>query len=253
MAIGFSYLDGLDISVMDWASQMSVKPSGQYLFNLSTFVKGLKSEGIWTNLDYLWIFATEQQEHAQIDLVRKHSLIEVNSPNWSTNGYLGNGSNMYLNLDFAMNTITAGTRNNRFYGYYKRTNASSSAFDVGWNNASSQGDVFRPNTSGVKAVGCNSVQGTNTASVGNNGLFVAQRTAGASYDIYRNGINVETRTNASIVLPALKFYVMCRNNNGVANAFSNQQFSMVYFGAVINQTVFYDLFQEFAIKQGFNV
>jgi len=68
---------GNDYDVDQWLAQMTGgtpgRPSEMFIDSLNTFVATLKLNGIWTELDRLWIFATEQEQHAKVSLVNPTS------------------------------------------------------------------------------------------------------------------------------------------------------------------------------------
>lgn len=260
-AIGFK--EGIDIDVLRWASDLTVKPTGQYLFHLSNLVKKLKSKGIWNKLDRFCLFATEQQQHAQKDIKdsRHLSLTEVNSPTWTRlQGYLGNGSSSYLSLAF--NPFNVSTQkwqlNSATFGFYSRTNIAENR-NSGVLDGSGNGLILGPrNAVNLLAGRINSVSTGNVTAANSDsrGLFVINRSASNAQQIYKNGIQLSSNTASSFTIVNRGIFLLARNNNGTADLFENIQTSMAYMGSSLTsdeQLYFYNEFQKFATIFGFNV
>jgi hypothetical protein len=255
---------GLDPDVQNWLNQLTVSPSNNYISNLTTLVVQLKAAGIWGQLDRMWIFATEQQQHARISIVNPTSsqITEVNSPTWTTlSGYTGNGSSSYLNTNYNPNSNGVNyTLNNVSYGAYILTNIrSTTQIDIGCNNTSGGTIIMNTNFSVANCIvsyvndSTGQINGTETST--SVGLTSAIRTASSTSTQYRNGVNqTVSNTPVSTAVPNINIYILAENISGSANSFSTRKISMVFFGSgSINQLAFYNAFQIFAIQTGFNV
>lgn len=245
--------------VLNWSAQMSVAPSDSYLFNLNVMVKRLKDVGIWNELDRFWVYATEQQEHARIDIKNLQSHTEVNNPVWIANqGYNSNGSTSYIDTNYNASIDSDNyTLNSASFGVYSRTNNTLFSTDIGMYNSS-------PNTfsqiyiynSGNHAASVNETSATliSSAFTTTTGLFSTSRTGDTFSALYKNGIELVTSSQVSNFLPQRNMYVLCRNSDGVAGNFSTKQLSLTFIGSGnIDQAVLYSIIQSFASSQRFNV
>jgi hypothetical protein len=60
---------------------------------VSNLIRGLKTDGVWSSLDRLWLFAAENSTQALTDLVARSSATATNSPTFTANqGFAGNGT-----------------------------------------------------------------------------------------------------------------------------------------------------------------
>jgi hypothetical protein len=72
---------------------------------VDNLIVGLKTDGVWAKLDRLWLFAGENAQSADRDLVSPaNPATLINSPSFTADrGYTGNGSNAYVNSNVANN------------------------------------------------------------------------------------------------------------------------------------------------------
>jgi hypothetical protein len=74
---------------------------------VDTLIVGLKTDGVWTKLDRLWLLAAQNTTCALVDIVALATGTAVNSPTFTADrGYTGNGANMYIDTNF---NPTSGT------------------------------------------------------------------------------------------------------------------------------------------------
>lgn len=72
---------------------------------VNTLIAGLKTDGVWSKLDRLWLLAAENSQSALIDLKALATATAVASPTFSTDhGYTFNGSTNYLTQTFTPST-----------------------------------------------------------------------------------------------------------------------------------------------------
>jgi hypothetical protein len=73
----------------------------------NTLVTALKSAGIWSKLDVLWVFATNNSNNATLNWITpaSHQCTLVNAPTFTASaGFKGNGTSSYLDTNFNMST-----------------------------------------------------------------------------------------------------------------------------------------------------
>lgn len=254
MNIGFTNFGDLDKDSINWANSCPTKPSGDYLFKLSNFIKSLKSNGTWWKIDVLQIYATEYQDNATT-AVKGVSPVLGSSPTFTAlQGITTNGSSNYINTTFNNNTSVFRTQNLGGFGYYTRSSNAVTTFDVGVNTLTTNTDAIRPNTSGIYAASVNS-SNVSPAASGVNGpaLFAGIRTNSTTFTTYRNSTVVATNTATSTAFIAVPMLIGCRNNNGTPTNFTAKQFSM-YFNAgfsLVDYVAFYNSFDKFRLQVGF--
>lgn len=225
---------------------------------VNTYVRALKTAGIWTQLDRLWLHATPNQQNARISIVNPTStpITEVNAPTWTASmGYTGNGATMYLNTNF--NLLTNGvnyTQNNALIGFYSRTNAANALTIIGSDDAVNY-SVFYPCFAGTSYFYLNNAAaGVGALQARSDGFFNSIRTIAARHDYYRNGVSFGSDLIVSTGAPNATLYALCRNQAGIANQFDVRELSLTCIGAgSINAADFYTATQALAVAIGFNV
>src|SRR5215475_8332903 len=67
---------------------------------VNNLISGLKTDGVWTDLDRLWLYAGENQPSALTDLVATGLATAVNSPTFTTdNGFTGVDASTTVYID----------------------------------------------------------------------------------------------------------------------------------------------------------
>jgi hypothetical protein len=256
-----------EIEVLNWVAQMEVAPSDSYLFNLNTMIRRLKSAGIWDELDRFWIFATEQQEHARIDIKSLNSLTEHNSPIWTANvGYKGDGLTQWLDTNY--NASTQGIK-------YTQTSNSKGVYILeGQANGGNDEGVY-DDINGVVSTTAARFDASVAVDFGYAGSsqlnssvsmfsvtdakgFTSGSRSGTSINEYKNGVNVMSYSAAVQNLPNGKMFALGRsavgNGSSLVDAPSNRRQALLYYGSgAINHTTLYNIIQSFASAQRFNV
>jgi hypothetical protein len=95
---------------------------------IDNLITGLKSDGVWTKLDRLWILAAENSQSALIDLVGLVSATPVGTPNFVVDtGYIVDGTNT-VNLNYNPTVGTPHfTQDNSHFGAWNLFNGTSAA------------------------------------------------------------------------------------------------------------------------------
>ncbi|HWY98265.1 MAG TPA: hypothetical protein VNY36_04175 [Bacteroidia bacterium] len=239
-------------------------PSAYYQANMNLLIKELKKNNFWRRLDRMWVFAAEQQAHAVVSIVNPNSsadwpsnITEVNTPSWTKlQGYIGNGS-AYLNTNYNPTASNYNVlQNNTSFGVYIYNLVTGTYQDMGAQNGGVNGSqIIVANTSGGFKGGTNcSTFITASPNVLSPGLFAANRADSNIENIFRNGLNVGSLSNTSAAQPNYPFFIMAVNDAGTVSGQSSNTYSMAFIGsAEFDQGVFYNIFQQFACRLGFNV
>ena len=216
---------GLDSDTTAWISAVttaggSVSSGRQTTVN--NLIVGLKSDGVWTKLDRLWLFAGENTESALIDLVARSSATAVNSPTFTTDrGYVSDGTTSYINTGY--NASTQGvnfTLNSSHVALWDNTSrAAATTIATGVYDGTIVTDLF-PYQAVFAATGLgfrihgSGFDSTDFANSTSQGFFIGQRINSTTNQGYYNGTSLGTGSGTSNYLVNLPFFVCGRNDNG---------------------------------------
>ena len=234
-------------AVIDYASaQGYTLPSYTQQLLQNQLVINLKSLGIWSSLDLLYVFASDAgRSFAKINWKNPSVFYcsEGNTPTFTNNiGFDFNGTNSYLDTGWiaSVNGVNYTLNNSSVFLYVNNEltgNSSVNETGVDVNvtiggmlltvkNSSNQ-HFFRINSLGGGPVG---------SSVSSIGLFQVQRTASNAARIFKNGSQVgSTSTQASTALPTTRTFPIggARGSGGVT-AFSDAQVGFYGLGASLS-------------------
>lgn len=223
----------------EWLAVLPSKPASFVVNAVNTFIQTCKVDGNWQLLDRFWLFAQDIQANAVYSIVNPTSTActQVNSPTWTQyQGYTGNGSNMYLNTNFAPNSGTNFLKNSNSGGVYVRTNVTENKIDFGGNS---------PNYYAIYSNLGGNISSYNFENLGGStgvptaiGLSVISRTISTSYLNIKNGVTVSTPLRVSGSPNGLNIWVLALNNLGL---YSSKQVSLAFVGGGgIDQLKFYN-------------
>jgi hypothetical protein len=247
-----------DEHVNNWALSMSAAPTTYFTQQLSTMVQKLKTAGVWAKLDRLYIFATENQQHALKCIKTGMPVTKVGTPTWTQNtGYSGFTAANYLDTNYSAGTSsTAMTQNEASVGTYNLNDTTGTMVDIGAISGSSGIELNARSASNTPvrinaaALGNITVNGTNSI-----GFFAASRiqsnkTNGFKYGGYLTG----TLSNASVpLLTRRSIFIGCRNNNGTPDQASTRAIAMAFIGGgltSLEMDQFAQAVQVFALTRG---
>lgn len=186
-------------AILDYASGAAITlPSeGQQVLQ-DAFVQELISAGVWSKLDGLWVFATESEGFSRINWKSpgNYTLITTNNfPTFTSNvGITQNGSNMSVRaLDFFTNNASNYTQGNASVVLHVHTRNTNNDSDI----QATQYMFFGTSFFNLYRMRLNSSQDNSISNSGNTTGFF-QFDKGASYKLYRNGVDLGlafTQTN----------------------------------------------------------
>lgn len=246
-------LPAVSTSTNSWLLQCSSRPAPLSLYAINKCVCIAIFDGTASELDRFFLFAQDVEANGLISIINPTSsaATKTGTPTWSTQGYTGSAGN-YVRTNFVPSTdgvkyTTTGAN----YGGYVRTHTATSTCEFGtiqvkwaWFCASYGGTL----------ISCtNSVNYFSTANADAKG-FWASWVNGATIYIYKNGSSFTSSTAAGATASIDKqFYVCARNNNGVADSFSDKQVSLFYAGSSsIDNLKWYNNINILAYAMGFN-
>ena len=209
----------LDSEVSAWVSAVvaaggSVSSGRQTIIN--TLVAGLKTDGVWSKLDRLPLYAAENVTSALIDLKSRTLATLIGAPSFTVDrGYTFD--NTAKAIDTGFNPATAG-------GAYTQDSAHLSVWPTNQHNWGLIGHYNTMSNTGVE-LACVSTQwmmfgpndSTAPAATGNfatTGLMTMTRTASNARRFYINGSSAYSDAVVSTGVASLNFYVGATNNDG---------------------------------------
>lgn len=167
---------------------------------VDTLIAGLKTDGIWSKLDRLWLFAAENTQSALLDLVSRSTASVVGSPTFTANsGYAANGSS-YINTNFnwATNGVTF-VQNSAHISCWNLVDGADANPAIAGSGAAVEGiyPKYSDNTAIIRINDGASTGGIATIGVAT-GLFLGNRDSSTGRQAYQNGVSLGTyASNAS--------------------------------------------------------
>jgi hypothetical protein len=219
--------------------------------NYDTLITGLVNDGLFSKLDFLYIFAAPDSTTAKLNLITGSSFnpATYNAPAGPAessqfsayHGYTGDGSTVFIDSvtspgsgNFLQDTASFGaycvagvsaSNDLTLIG----TRSAGGVFSDVTNLHASNSFLYRINTSG------GSFQAPANAS--RPGMYVLSRTGASAYASYKNGTQQDTGTNGDFALTAMSsFYILARNDPGGASGFSFDQVGAAFIGGALSST-----------------
>lgn len=192
--------------------------SDDWKSSYNQLVKDLKAAGIWSKCDAFYVFASENEADARINLMKNaHTCLAYNSPTFvAKSGFQGNGSSAYLDAQFSpYNNGVKFTLNDAAMAVYVES-AGSGTYFSSWEGGAVGGTMFTF-TGGTLYRAINSIyaSGAKTDSVGisaltrNNSTEQTVYVAGSGttdsvptayyYSLYVSSVNFLRRTDGAFV------------------------------------------------------
>lgn len=192
-------------------ARMSSTPDSTRQGHINTLIAALKTAGVWSKLDVLYILAAADAQAAKLNWKStSYNATESGTLTFTADrGYTGNGSTGIL--DTAFNPSTAGgnyARDTASMSVWCGTNVTSSAHDCG-NNA---GSIIARLSGNTLMRASATVQNTNALGVADSTGWTAwSRTGSTNYNWVKNNGAPATVTQASTLMTSANFYV-CGGN-----------------------------------------
>jgi hypothetical protein len=170
--------------------------------NIATLIDGLVSDGVWAQLDCLYILAQQNVTDAQLNLIgTSYPIILDGSTFVSYNGFSGFTTGLNTGFNAATAPSPNYTQNSANYGIWSKLVANETAAQIGTsaNGIAGESNILN-NYSGTAFYGrINSTTGTSAsvAQPGSKGLFVTERTSSSSTTLYWNGVSQGIVTDPS--------------------------------------------------------
>jgi hypothetical protein len=240
-----------DVSTQAWVQQVlrnggSVSPTRQGI--VDTLIKGLKSDGVWSKLDRLWLLAAENSQAALTDLVGLTLATATGSPTFTTDrGYTGTdtASPAGVRIDTGYDPSTQGVA-------FTQNSAHASAWCVG-NVASSNGGALlgqgasnSTNTSLYDTLTDGNIYSriNDAASSGSQGApgtraghWISNRSGASASQVYQNGSSFSSPNATSGTIRSGTFGILAFNDTNVGwQSGTPNQVAMASMGGSLSST-----------------
>lgn len=202
---------------------------------VTTLIIGLKTDGVWSQLDRLWVLAAENSPSARTDMKALDLATAVNSPTFTADrGYTGiSASSTRLDLSYNPSTdgINLGASDASLGVWVRVLDGAGTSCPVGTSDGANELTV-------VEDVGVDrwtAIIGTNIVSTSPGtrptGLISASQlgTGAGSVRIYLNGSSSGNISGAASTMPNREESGLCENA-GTPTLFSDAQISAIFFG-----------------------
>ena len=217
----------MDPDALDFIDRASITDSTeQYAANF--IVLSLKAASLWTSIPALYPYmGGTADSHSQNLMSPSYPIVWNGGVTHNSNGVTGDGTTGYGDTGLKPFDIGADLG----LSLYVRGLPTGDNNQTGCNNPSGlyimAFDMIGADKYGFMGDGASFAL---QAGVPITGFYSINRTAANSLTLYRNGESIATSAVASAVAPiAVNFYVLGRNNNGVADVFSEENDAMAVF------------------------
>ncbi len=230
-------------AVIDYADANGItKPPARILQEDDARVRAAVADGSWANEDLVYYFRNRADYRAYARINWKnpgtYNITEVGTLTFDEQGFWGDGSTGYLRTNYVPSTHAVNfTLNNGSVRGFTASNIASSTYLFGCETTgSTRRLLYIPrNVSDVAAYVINGTSSDTTPSVTNHyGFFHIKRTSSTAFAIFRDGVSVDSSTNASTSLPEFELYILAANTSGTANGFSARNIGCFLVGASQN-------------------
>lgn len=203
----------------------------------TALINGLVADGIWSKLDILHVYATQDTVTAKLNLVSASYPVVLAGSGITFTADRGYDNTPQLGwMDTSFNPTTASSPkyalNSAHESFWNLTNVSVS------NHACGTGGppycVVSPRLTNLTLIAINDGSGLNVASSDGRGHFIGTRTSSVATAGYKNGSSImSSGALSSTVIPNLNFYVLAVNAGGSPLG-SNTQGAMYSVGSAMS-------------------
>ena len=233
-----------DPATVAWAAAV-VANGGTVSFGreiiVNNLIVGLKSDGIWTLLDRLWILAAENQTSGLVDLIANTLASNVSTSFTTDRGFTGNdGLTDWVDTTVKLNVGSGYTLNTCHVSAWSATNntqSGSNNFLCGCDDNANNTRIGNQTSSGITGDTNDSTGGHGFAGT-LQGHWLVNRTGASLEDIYQNASVFASPNGTAGTLPSSKNVGICADNTfGSGPTFSTAQtVAMCGWGASLTGT-----------------
>lgn len=259
---GFSHLGGVLGGASNYvfvnseaaavAAAFTTPPTNARKAQIDSLVGSLKSAGVWSVLDVLYITAAADSQAATINWISPASftLLPVNSPSFQADrGFTGNGTTSRVRTQYtpSVNGVNY-TLNSASLTEWSLTELQSTAADIG--SATAPRAFIDPrNASNLAVVDVNNTSGSlQPASTTSLGFFMAQRRASNDIRLWQNGTQIGSGSIASGSVASTEQWICGSNSTN----FSTRQIAAAAWGASLSglESAFYSAVRTYMLAVG---
>jgi len=212
---------------------------------VQNLICGMVTDGTYSLLDGLYVFATNSQSNAQLNWAQNAFNLTANgSITFAANtGVTSDGSTGYFNTGFTPSTAGGHySANSASMGFCIVNNRTTGVSATNVGAVSTGGATFdyfnalTPTNSWMNWVLHGS--GRNTVVSGTRGHWVGSRTSSTAVALYLNGNTtaVDSFSDTATVMSNVPVYILTANNQGSAGGFVTDQTASVFIGAGLTST-----------------
>jgi hypothetical protein len=216
--------------------------SGTETTAYTNLICGMVTDGTWSLIDALYIFATNSTTTANLNLIStSFGLTQHGTVTFTADqGYTGDGSTGYFDTGYTPSTAGGAlTLNSGSFGLYNLTSstANTNAVTGGVTDGAGNYLYMQPTTSGSFFYDVNAQNFPSTANTQHQGSWIITRTAVNVTQVYRNGSAFGAAgTGNSNALVTTPIFLLALNNNASPVLYTTDQLSAAYLGAGLNST-----------------
>lgn len=221
---------------------------------IDTYVVGLKSAGIWTDI-YDRGIPIWGAEAPSLVTLKGVSTGTNHGATFSSTGADFDGASTYIDIGIVPSSTL--TLNNTHISYYTGdTTTVTSNWDMG---ALTGGNVLFRIVTRNPANAAAQMYATNaqvTAANSTGGYFMGSRLSSTDFQLYKNGSSVNSIATVNGTLPAISMFIGCFNSSGTPTGFSNRNCQLWSVGNGLTPTQAaddYTLTQAFMTSMGIQV
>jgi hypothetical protein len=204
------------------------------------------TDGTWSLIDVLYIFATANSTDALLNLVStSYDGTAHNGPTFTADqGFTGDGVSTWIDTGFNPNTAGGNfTLNSASFGAYDRTSDTTGSVAAMGVYDGTTGDNLFPliNPSAGLIYTINVTSGSDNFVTNSNaqGLWIVSRTSSTSNFLRKDGASFFTNSSdptTGASLPNFDFVLLANNNSGTISGNSGDQYSAAFIGGGLTTT-----------------
>jgi hypothetical protein len=214
-------------------SAMTTQPDNSRKALIDALVGSLKTAGVWSQLDLLYVLAAHDAQAARLNWKSPAAFaaLTVNSPVFQADrGYTGDGASSRLRTQFTPSTNGVNfIQDSASVWVWSRTNAQSNAA-IGANGGTNRTDIILRNASDQRFGRVNSNTAAAATSITeSSGFFGLTRRDASNILTFRNGSLIDTDAAASTAINNAEQWICGANSTG----FSTQQVAVAAWGGAM--------------------
>ncbi len=216
---------------------------GTHVSAYTALINGLVSDSVWSKLDFLHIYATQDTTTAQLNLVSSSYPATLNgSPTFTADrGYTGTNASSTVYINTSFNPTTASSPkfvlNSAHISMWQVNNVQSQSIGVvdGASASTAINPRFTDNKGYFYINNSDSNRAVLASSTDSTGHWISSRTSSSVLTAYRNGSSVASSGLASGAIANRNIYTLAVDAGGTANGTSGQC-AMASLGSSLNGT-----------------